>query len=202
MASATTTGHFTFEEFCALIRDDQRADLIDGVIYMASPENLETNDVFVWLLTLVRIFVDSQKLGGKIFASRVAFWLGDGNGPEPDIAYVGPQSSSRLFRGYVDGPPDLAVEIVSPESVERDYQKKRSKYERARVREYWIIDELKQETTLLRLSKAGEYREVRRKKGALHSVVLPGFFLREEWLWQDPRTEPVEILAQIVSGKP
>jgi Uma2 family endonuclease len=95
----------------------------------------------------------------------------------------------------------LAIDIVSPVSVARDYQTKRGRYKQAGVREYWIIDELKREMTLLRLSKQGEYREVRRRKGAFHSVVLPGFWLREEWLWQDPQPTPLEALAQIVAGK-
>ena len=48
MATATAgCGVFTYDDFCALVHDDQKADLIDGVIYMASPENLEANELFV-----------------------------------------------------------------------------------------------------------------------------------------------------------
>jgi len=46
---AARTGPYTFDDFCEMVREDQKADLIDGVIYMASPENTEANDLFVWL---------------------------------------------------------------------------------------------------------------------------------------------------------
>jgi Uma2 family endonuclease len=196
MKTITRTGHFTFDDFCYLVRDGQKADLIDGGIYMASPENTDANDLFVWLLSLLKLFVHRQKLG-KVFGSRVAFRLDTQNSPEPDIAFVRKERLDLVHRGYVDGPPDLAVEIVSPESVDRDYDTKRRQYEEAGVPEYWIVDELDQKVTLLRLTAAGKYREVRPRKGELHSQVLPGFWLRAEWLWQDPQPDLEEVLTQI-----
>lgn len=47
MATGTRIGCYTFEDFCALIPTGQKADLIDGVIYMASPDN--TDALFMWL---------------------------------------------------------------------------------------------------------------------------------------------------------
>ncbi len=66
----------TFEEFCVLVREDQKADLIDGVIYMASPENIEANDLFGWLFTVMSIYAEEKNLG-RVFGSRVAFRLDD-----------------------------------------------------------------------------------------------------------------------------
>ena len=40
---------FDFDDFCALVKDGQKADLIDGVIYMASPDSWETSLFFSWL---------------------------------------------------------------------------------------------------------------------------------------------------------
>jgi Uma2 family endonuclease len=71
------------------------------------------------------------------------------------------------------------------------------KYERAGVREYWIIDEDKQKITLLRLDNKGKYRQARPQKGILHSKVLPGFWLRPEWLWQAPLPEVEQVLEEI-----
>ena len=41
MTTETKTDQVTFEEFCEIVKDGEKADLIDGVIYMASPENME-----------------------------------------------------------------------------------------------------------------------------------------------------------------
>jgi Uma2 family endonuclease len=196
----TTTvrsGCFTYDDFCALVRDDQKADLIDGVIYMASPESLEVNELFLWLITVMRLYVSRNKLG-RIYGSRVACRLDDKNAPEPDILFVAEKNRGRLKRNHVEGPPDLAIEIVSPESVERDYDKKRRQYQRFGIPEYWIIDEHERKVTLLRRDARGKYREVAARKGIFHSQALEGFWLDPNWLWEDPLPDELDILKQLL----
>jgi Uma2 family endonuclease len=157
------TGPYTFEDFCEIIREDRKADLIDGVIYMASPENTDANDLFGWLFMVIRGYARRTKQG-QVFASRVALRLDEEHGPEPDIAFVRTEHVDRIERGFVAGAADLAVEIVSPDGVERDYYRKRELYEKYGIPEYWIIDQMDQSVTLLRLKK-GKYHQVRPKKG-------------------------------------
>jgi Uma2 family endonuclease len=197
MSISTLSKALTFEDFCVLVKDGQKGDLINGVIYMASPDNTDANELSMWLGHLVSGFVD-QWLIGKTYGSRVAFRLGPENSPEPDLAVVLTARLHLVQRGFVDGPPDLAVEIVSPDSVERDYDLKREQYQRAGVPEYWIIDELEQRVLWLRLAGRRRYREIRPQRGVLHSHVLPGFWLRPEWLWQTPRPSMRRTLAEIL----
>ncbi len=191
------SGTITFDEFCDLVREDQKADLINGVIYMASPENTDANDLVLWLLWLISGVVDEFDLG-RVFFERVAFPLTDTDAPEPDIAVVRKKNLHRVKRGRIDGPADAAFEIVSPESVERDYVDKRALYEKHRVREYWIIDEELRKVTVFRFYLKGKYREIKARGGKLHSKVLPGFWLRPEWLWQNPRPKKMAILREIL----
>src|SRR5437016_5150894 len=88
MSAALRSGLVTFDDFCMVIRPDQKADLIDGVIYMASPENLQANALFLWLVGLLGDFVEITRFGGQVYGSQVAFRMGKKSGPEPDIAYV------------------------------------------------------------------------------------------------------------------
>jgi Uma2 family endonuclease len=194
---ARRTGPYTFEDFCRTIREDQKADLIDGVIYMASPENTDANRLYGWLFIVMGLFLEARALG-EVFGSRVALRLDDRNGPEPDLAVVLAKNLHRVKRGHIAGPCDLAMEIISPDSVERDYFDKRELYQQAGVPEYWIVDEEEQKVMLLLLDAKGKYREVRPRKGALHSAVLPGFWLRPEWLWQYPRPNKTEVLSVIL----
>lgn len=194
------TGPYTFEDFCAIIRDDQKADLIDGMIHMASPENTDANDLFGWLLMVIRGYARRTKQG-RVFGSRVALRLDEEHGPEPDIAFVRTEHLDRVQRGFVAGAADLAVEIVSPESVERDYERKRELYEEHGISEYWIIDETDRSVTLLRLQK-GLYRVVRPRNGELHSKVLDGFWLRPEWMWQQPLPDEFDTLMEILASQP
>ncbi len=197
MATATKVQGYTFEEFCFLIKEDQKADLINGVIYMSPPGTTDEAEVHGRLLRLLHVFAEEYDLG-NIYSTRVAFRLAEDQGPEPDLSFVQKDRLHLLRRNYVDGPPDLAVEIVSPESVQRDYKMKWEQYRRAGVREYWIVDHLKQCLTMLRLTRGEAYRKVQPKNGLLWSQVLKGFWLRPEWLWQPRRLE----IASFRRGNP
>ena len=188
---------YTFEDFCFLVKDGQKADLIDGVIYMASPDSPDAFRLSKWLIGLTDDFVIEKDLG-EIFGIRIAFRLDILQSPEPDIGFVKKSRLHLVKKGYIDGPPDAAFEIVSPESIERDYHKKRRQYEKYRVREYWLIDEMEQTVTLLRLNKRGKFQEVRLKDGVYHSEVIEGFWLDPNWLWQSPRPKKADVLKQLL----
>jgi Uma2 family endonuclease len=190
-------GDVTYEEFCWRVSEDQKADLIDGVIYMASPENTDANEMFVWLIIVMELFVDEFQLG-RVYGSRVAVRFDKKTAPEPDILFLSKKHLHRVKRGGIEGAPDLAVEIVSPDSIDRDYNIKRIKYEKAGVPEYWIIDEIEETVTLLRLGADGKYREVKPKKGEHHSSVLKGFWLRPEWLFHSPRPRKLDALQMLL----
>jgi Uma2 family endonuclease len=198
MNDALQTGTVTFEEFCRRIPDGQKADLIDGVIHMASPDNTDADRLCWFLGGLLYDCAEAQGLG-RVLGSRVAFRLGERQAPEPDVAFVQASRLQRIHPGYVDGPPDLAIEIVSPDSVERDYVAKRELYRQAGVAEYWIVDEIEKRVSLLRLDSRGRYREVKERQGELHSQVVPGFWIRPAWLWQDPLPVRQEVYQEIMA---
>ena len=60
MKMVARSGPYTYDDFCQMVREDQKADLIDGVIYMASPENIDANRLFVWLIW---IMIETVRLG-------------------------------------------------------------------------------------------------------------------------------------------
>src|SRR5947208_1710994 len=101
-------GPYTFADFLELIQEDQKADLIDGVIYMASPEGVEHNDLVLWFASFLRLRVTERGLG-RVTVNRVAYRLAPKTGPEPDIAVVLAGRESIIKKGYIDGPPDLAI---------------------------------------------------------------------------------------------
>jgi Uma2 family endonuclease len=188
----------TFDEFLEMVREDRKADLIDGVIHMASPESLEGNDLVGWVLVVLRMFVRRRKLG-QVYFERVAFRLAEHQSPEPDIAFVRKDRLHLARYGYFNGPPDVAFEFVSPESVQRDYEVKRRKYQEAGVSEYWIIDEHLQTVGLLHAGTDGIYAETEPMEGRFESRVIPGFYLRPEWLWQSPLPDEMEILLDMLA---
>jgi Uma2 family endonuclease len=197
MKVAARAGPFSFEDYLILVKEGQKGDLLDGVIYLAPPEEIENHELCYWLMRLLANFVEIHDLG-QITVDRITYRLDNRNAPEPDLALVRKEREYLILRKYVDGPPDLAVEVVAPESVERDYGKKRKLYERFGVPEYWIIDEFLKKVTMLRLNRNGKYQEVRPKRGILHSQVVPGFWFRIEWLWQETRPGNIEATSEVL----
>lgn len=197
MATRTRSGCYGFADFLELIRADQKADLIDGVIYMASPENVDHNDLVSWLGTMLRLFLEERGLG-RLTINKVAYRLSEKNAPEPDLAFVRSERSGIIKPGYVDGPPDLAVEVVSPDSVERDYGDKRRRYEAAGVGEYWIIDPDEKRATFLVGGPSG-FVEATLDGTSFRSRVLPGLAIDTRWLWQRPLPATLPIVQAMLA---
>jgi Uma2 family endonuclease len=187
----------TFEEFLALVPDGQKADLLDGVIHMASPDGPEAAEVNVFLTVLLGFFTSRRKLG-KIYGPRSAFRLSSTYAPEPDLAFVRTGRLHLWKKSYFQGPPDLAVEIVTEDSLERDTVLKRPAFEKAGVGEYWMVDLVQGRCTFLRLED-GRYREVGLEAGSVfRSDVLPGFWLDCRWLNGKELPDPGECLKRIL----
>jgi Uma2 family endonuclease len=143
--------------------------------------------------------VDERDLG-CVYISRFAFRISKRDGPEPDVAFLHKDRRHLVRREYVDWAPDLVMEVVSPDSIERDYHKKREQYRNGGVREYWIVDEIARRVTLLRLTADGAFRTVRPRQGVLHSEALPGFWLKPGWLWKNPLPKAAAVLAEILGA--
>ena len=189
----------TVEEFYRLVPDGRKADLIDGVIFMASPDSLRANELTIFVCWLMKGFVETRGVGGSVLSSRFAFELSEIRAPEPDVAYVRPERVHLLAERGMRGGPDVAVEIVSRESRNRDYGEKRQLYQDAGVTEYWIIDPVQQRVEFLVL-QGGRYdiaplEENRR----FHSRALPGFWLDVQWLLAHPLPHATGCLEQILA---
>jgi Uma2 family endonuclease len=94
---------------------------------------------------------------------------------EPDIVVLLNENLERAQANHIQGPADLVIEIVSPESHNRDRGTKLYEYEAAGVREYWLIDYRRREVVCYKLDAAGIYHPTPLDaNGRLVSSALPG----------------------------
>jgi Uma2 family endonuclease len=182
----TTRGYITFEEYLEQSSDTHICEWVDGDIIIMPGASFEHQDISGFLLMIMRFFVSQNDLG-IILSSPFAMKLEEQRrGREPDILFVSKVREHLFRKNYLDGAADLAVEIISPESIGRDRGEKFIEYEAAGIKEYWIIDPDRKITEFYRLGKDGFYNLIPTPEGVFHSEVLTGFFLRVEWLWQKP----------------
>ncbi len=193
------TQPITADEFVELVQDGQKADLLDGTIYMASPDSPEAADVNGLIYFLMRGFV-SKRRSGKVYGPRSAFRLANTYAPEPDVAFVS-LDRLHLWKGSIfNGAPDLAVEVVTPDSLNRDPAIKRDVYETAGIREYWMVHLLESQCTFLRLD-GKKYRDVTPEPGAVfRSEAVPGFWIDPAWLFAEERPDGLECLNRILGS--
>ena len=188
----------TVSEFFQLVPDGQKADLLNGVIYMASPDSIRANQLTGFVEFLMRGYNYVKQLRGEIFVNRVAYRLTKYSAPEPDVSYVGLSRLHLIQATRVHGGPDIAVEIVARESRRRDYVLKKRAYQKAGVAEYWIIDPIKNQAQFFRLQN-GVYVLVPLENGHIfRSQALPGFWLDVNWLLADPLPDGYQCLQQIL----
>lgn len=79
-------------------------------------------------------------MAGSRLTTPTGVRLSDRDMPEPDVLVVGIEHRHRLGDRYVEGPPDIVVEVSSPSTRRLDLVRKRRQYERFGVPEYWFVD--------------------------------------------------------------
>src|SRR5258708_24081109 len=148
--------------------------------------NLVHQRILRFLITLFSLFLDRKKLGEVILAGFPMYVGDDKPAREPDLMVVLNSHRERIKPTYLDGIADLVIEIVSPESGERDHGTKYIEYETIGIPEYWLIDPIRHEADLYVLGEDQHYhRAAQDKQGRIASTLLPGFVIDPTILWRE-----------------
>ena len=162
------------------------------------PVRDEHQFILGFLYRLIMEVVDARQLGWVYLAPFVMRLPHRPSGREPDLLFVKTANLGRATPTYVDGPADLVVEIVSPDSVTRDRREKLAEYQEAGVPEYWIVDPRRQEARFYLLGQGGTYQFVQiGADGIYTSREIDGLRLRVSWLWQRPLPTIAAALADL-----
>src|SRR5258706_10444738 len=130
----------SYEDFLVTDWPNPHVEWVDGKVVDMAPIGGEHSEEHSWLDALFRHYVETNQCGAirlDPFQMRTG---PDLPGRAPDIIFVSNDSINRLHETYLDGPADVAVEIVSPGSGGTDRGDKYFEYERGGVKEYWLID--------------------------------------------------------------
>jgi Uma2 family endonuclease len=170
---AVTHRIYTYEDLATTPDDGNRYEIISGELIVSPAPILDhqrvVNRLNVWLAT----FVWERRLG-EVYTSPVDVRLSRHNSVQPDIVFISRERLHIQRRQYIDGAPNLVIEVLSDRTRGIDLVRKRALYAMAGVAEYWIAD-LTNRTLLVLTLVEGDYVEVEQRDGVARSLVVPGF---------------------------
>lgn len=122
--------------------EGERAELIDGKMYMMATPTLTHQELLGWLYFKIRSYITEKGGPCRVILSPFGVYIKDDehNYVEPDVLVI--CDTDKLDEKGCHGAPDWVIEIVSPSSKTMDYIRKCALYEAAGVREYWIVDSM------------------------------------------------------------
>lgn len=140
----TQTKFYTEEDYYRL-PEDIRAELIEGnLIYnQAAPSRIHQT-ILSELHTIINNYIKAKSGNCRIYPAPFAVRLKKDRNTivEPDLSII--CDRSKLTDRGCTGAPDWIIEIISPSTSSHDYVLKLNLYADAGVREYWIVDPLKE----------------------------------------------------------
>jgi Uma2 family endonuclease len=166
----------TAEDLLAL-GDDAHYELIEGMLVPMSPAGRKHGRIGIRIGWRLAEFVDERELG-EVYGLETGFVLA--RNPDtvrcPDVAFV---AAERILPedddGFVEGAPDLAVEIISPSNTVREMLDKVVAYMDAGARQVWLVEPNRKIVTIY--AADGTARLLREGDTIDGADVLPGFSL-------------------------
>lgn len=128
--------------------EGERAELIDGEMFIMEAPTWTHQDILVNLLFEIKSYIRKNKGKCRVVPAPFGVYIKNDNRNfvEPDISVICDEDK-RAEKGCL-GAPDWIIEIVSPSSKKMDYVRKTALYREAGVREYWIVDPDKEMVTV------------------------------------------------------
>lgn len=135
-----TQGRWTYEDYVRLPDDGRRYEIIEGVLYGTNAPDFDHQYAVHQIAVALELWVRDRN-GGIVLTAPFEVHLPNIAQPvQPDVLFI--SAVRRLVPGskLFEGAPDLIVEVLSPSTIRVDRTVKFNAYERAGVREYWLVD--------------------------------------------------------------
>ncbi|MFQ5593728.1 MAG: Uma2 family endonuclease [Anaerolineae bacterium] len=177
--------------------DIKKAELIEGVVYVASPvypqHGEPHSDIIGWLS------VYRAATPGIRVSDNTSLRLDADNEPQPDVCVWVDDPTGEALRAprdsFLEITPDLIVEVAAS-SASYDLHDKLNAYRRNGVQEYLVLLVWEQETRW-HTWQEGEYQRLEPgEDGILRSRVLPGLWLHPERFWAGDLAGVLSVLQR------
>jgi len=178
MATAPATAvRYTAEDLWRWPEDGLRHELVRGEVVSMAPPGGEHGELAIRLGSALYTHVRAHRLGAVATETGYILFRDPDTVRAPDVSFVVAERvpRGRLPRGFVEGSPDLAVEVVSPSDSHSEMQERVQDYLRAGARQVWVVEPRTRSVTVY--SPDGSARLLREEEALTGGDLLPGFVL-------------------------
>ena len=189
----------TEETFEAVIDEETRAELLDGLMVVHCAATLQHDDIAGFLRGLMALYAEERDLG-TVLGPRSLVRLGPSRLVRTDAYFV--RTGRRLDRHwmYYEGVPDLVVHVVTSASRDVDLGIKRRIHRSAGTGEIWFV-ELDEKRLTVDCKHGEQYREQVVTDGMVTSTVIDGFWIESGWLWKRACRRELTCLRKILGKR-
>ncbi len=154
--------------------------LIRGEFITTPPPTVRHQEISKKLLDI--LFEMEKKGLGKVYNAPIGVYLND-EAFQPDIIFILKERLDIIKEDAIYGAPDIVIEILSPSTAYYDLRLKKDTYEKSGVREYWIVDPIKNFVEVYE-NKDGQFVLYRSAeiKGKVKSSIIKEFEVDVEWV--------------------
>lgn len=143
---------YTVQDLAAMPDDGKIYELHNGVLIEVAGSKYQQTRLAAWIIHLLLTYIEQQGLGGAVTGADGAAELNEFNTRIPDAAYISPErDQQQKVNSYLQGAPDLAVEVVSPSNSDLEMQQRAGEYLGAGARLVWIVNPAKRTIDIYRL---------------------------------------------------
>jgi Uma2 family endonuclease len=170
------SAHMTFEEYLALDYEYGLAEWVDGEVRLYMSAYNAHQRIIAILAALLGNFAELTRAGQVLTAGYAMRAARLGNGREPDVMFIRTENAARMQEMYLHGPADIAIEVISKDSVKRDREEKFEEYAADGVPEHWVIDPRpKHENAEFFVLRDGVYEQAQVGDGIFRSEAVRAF---------------------------
>ena len=127
-----------FYDFCC--QNDGRYELVKGEVIELSPVNDEHSEIAVNISTAFNLHSRQYGFGRVGVETGYILLYGPDTVRGPDVSFrLVPRSGRRQRAGFLAGPPDIAVEVVSPSNTASEIKRKIAEYLAAGAQRVWVV---------------------------------------------------------------
>jgi len=179
------------------IDDDVKAEFINGEVVIHSPVKKRHTSAAGRLYKLISTYVERFRLGFVGYEKTMIECTR--NSYEPDVCYFDNQKAKHFDDDQSIYPPaDLTVEVLSKSTAPKDRGIKFEDYAANHIREYWIIDPVKETVEQYQLDETGTYELILKSgEGRIKCEVVEGFNIPIRAIFD--ADENLKVLGEILS---